>query len=150
MTNSKSNRVIRMGIPFLFGMLLVVNCQTQSRSSGGGGSTGGSGCESPNSSHSDSTESQHWAITGTVVEYRNSVETRVPDVAITMTIVDPVAETRRTRTNVNGEYRVEFSASQGVVEVRPTKEGYRFDPETAAFAGSSNRAINFVASRPGV
>ena len=100
MTNSKSNRVVRLGIPFLFGMLLVVNCGSE-------GSKGGSGCEMPNIPSQAPPSPK--VLGGTVREFRNSVVTRVP-----------------------------------------TREGYRFDPETAAFAGSSNRAINFVASRLGV
>ena len=82
MTNSRFNRTLRTGIPILFGMLLVVNCVSE------GGS--GSGCASPVApTQTQNSSSQNWVITGTVVEYRDSVETRVPDVTVRLKFLVP-------------------------------------------------------------
>ena len=121
MTNSRFNRTLRTGIPILFGMLLVVNCVSE------GGS--GSGCASPVApTQTQNSSSQNWVITGTVVEYRDSVETRVPDVTVRLKISGPHTQTSRNKTDINGEYRLEFYLRRGTVEVRPTKEGYTFSP----------------------
>lgn len=157
MINSRFNRLFRLGIPFLFGMLLIVNCQTQSRSSGGGGSSGGSGgaggsgCASPNSSYQARSPK---AIGGTVRESRNSIVTSVSDVAVTIIIQRPdpnglepprVLDVVTVKTNTNGDFRLELDPQAREVVIRPSKEGHSFDPEV--FRGPLGQLVNFTASR---
>lgn len=151
MRNSVFDRTLRLGIPFLFGMLLVVNCQTQSRSSGGDGSRGGSGCTSPNSSYQARSPK---AIGGTVRESRNSVVTSISDVAVTIIIQRPdpnglepprVLDVVTVKTNTNRDFRLELDLQAREVVIRPSKEGYSFDPEV--FRGPPGQLVNFTASR---
>ena len=148
MTNPGSNRALRMTIPFLFGMMLVVNCASE-------GSKGGSGCEMPNMSQGGGAPRPK-VVGGAIIESQGSGKTKVPGVAVTVTVkthqsygTKPrVLNVMTVKTDINGQFRLELSPRAGEVEVRPTKEGYRFDPEV--FRGPPSQALNFTASRSGV
>ncbi len=138
MTNSRFNRTLRTGIPILFGMMLVVNCVSE------GGS--GSGCASPVAP----TQTPHvqTVVSGTVFESRNGVVTNVPDVTLSV-IINPQAAASnilKVKTNGGGNFRLHVGGVNSV-EVRPSREGYRFNP--TVYRGRPRGGVNFTASRTG-